>query len=109
MSWLSDVFQKGGPFFIVNTFFLAVVIGLIVERANERHRAACGRFGTAGNQRKRCYGNRSHRPPQRLNESLTRRGLYAKDCRIGIVFARCAHWPVVHRPCASELQLIYIS
>ena len=23
MSWLSDVFQKGGPFFIVNTFFLA--------------------------------------------------------------------------------------
>ena len=33
MSWLSDVFQKGGPFFIVNTFFLAVVIGLIVERA----------------------------------------------------------------------------
>src|SRR3569623_1408955 len=33
MSWLSDVFKKGGPFFIVNTFFLAVVIGLIVERA----------------------------------------------------------------------------
>ena len=33
MSWLSDVFQKGGPFFIVNTFFLAIVIGLIVERA----------------------------------------------------------------------------
>src|SRR3569623_1595370 len=33
MSWLSDVFQKGGPVFIVNTFFLAVVIGLIVERA----------------------------------------------------------------------------
>jgi biopolymer transport protein ExbB/TolQ len=33
MSWLSDVFQKGGPFFIVNTFFLAVVIGLIVERS----------------------------------------------------------------------------
>src|SRR5438477_3816348 len=33
MSWLSDVFQKGGPFFIVNTFFLAVVLGLIVERA----------------------------------------------------------------------------
>lgn len=33
MSWLSDVFQKGGPFFIVNTFFLAVVIGVIVERA----------------------------------------------------------------------------
>ena len=33
MSWLSEVFQMGGPFFIVNTFFLAVVIGLIVERA----------------------------------------------------------------------------
>ena len=33
MSWLSEVFQKGGPFFIVNTFFLAVVIGVIVERA----------------------------------------------------------------------------
>lgn len=33
MSWLSDVFQKGGPFFIVNTFFLAVVLGVIVERA----------------------------------------------------------------------------
>src|SRR6478752_3779937 len=33
MSWLSDVFSKGGPFFIINTFFLAVVIGLIVERA----------------------------------------------------------------------------
>src|SRR5688572_14085306 len=33
MSWLSEVFDKGGPFFIVNTFFLAVVIGLIVERA----------------------------------------------------------------------------
>jgi len=33
MDWLSDVFSKGGPFFIVNTFFLAVVIALIVERA----------------------------------------------------------------------------
>jgi biopolymer transport protein ExbB/TolQ len=33
MSWLSDVFQKGGPFFILNTFFLAIVLGLIVERA----------------------------------------------------------------------------
>ena len=33
MSWLSDVFQKGGPFFIVNTFFLAIVIAVIVERA----------------------------------------------------------------------------
>jgi biopolymer transport protein ExbB len=33
MSWLSKVFDKGGPFFIVNTFFLAIVIGLIVERA----------------------------------------------------------------------------
>jgi biopolymer transport protein ExbB/TolQ len=33
MDWLSDVFSKGGPFFIVNTFFLAVCIALIVERA----------------------------------------------------------------------------
>jgi len=33
MSWLSEVFDKGGPFFIINTFFLAIVIGLIVERA----------------------------------------------------------------------------
>ena len=33
MDWLSDVFQKGGPFFIVNTFFLAICIALIIERA----------------------------------------------------------------------------
>jgi biopolymer transport protein ExbB len=33
MSWLSELFQKGGPFFIINTFFLAVVIGVIVERS----------------------------------------------------------------------------
>ncbi len=33
MSWLSDIFHKGGEFFIVNTFFLAVVVGVIVERA----------------------------------------------------------------------------
>jgi biopolymer transport protein ExbB/TolQ len=33
MDWLSEVFQKGGPFFIVNTFFLAIVLGIIVERA----------------------------------------------------------------------------
>ncbi len=33
MNWLSDVFHKGGPFFVVNTFFLAVVIAIIVERA----------------------------------------------------------------------------
>ncbi len=33
MSWLSELFHKGGPFFIVNTFFLAIVIGVIVERA----------------------------------------------------------------------------
>jgi biopolymer transport protein ExbB len=33
MSWLSDLFTKGGFFFIVNTFFLAIVIGLIVERS----------------------------------------------------------------------------
>jgi biopolymer transport protein ExbB/TolQ len=34
MDRLADIFQKGGPFFIVNTFFLAVVVALIVERAN---------------------------------------------------------------------------
>ena len=33
MSWLSELFDKGGFFFIVNTFFLAIVVGLIVERA----------------------------------------------------------------------------
>jgi len=33
MDWLSEVFSKGGPFFIINTFFLAVCIALIVERA----------------------------------------------------------------------------
>lgn len=33
MEQLADIFHKGGPFFIVNTFFLAVVIALIVERA----------------------------------------------------------------------------
>jgi biopolymer transport protein ExbB/TolQ len=33
MDRLADIFQKGGPFFIVNTFFLAVVLALIVERA----------------------------------------------------------------------------
>ena len=33
MDWLSNVFDKGGPFFIVNTFFLAVCIALIVERS----------------------------------------------------------------------------
>ncbi len=33
MDWLSEVFSKGGPFFIINTFFLAVVIALVVERA----------------------------------------------------------------------------
>jgi biopolymer transport protein ExbB len=33
MDRLADIFQKGGPFFIVNTFFLAVVIALVVERA----------------------------------------------------------------------------
>ncbi len=32
MSWLSDLFGKGGPFFIVNTFFLAIVLAIIVER-----------------------------------------------------------------------------
>jgi putative ABC transport system permease protein len=29
MDRLADIFQKGGPFFIVNTFFLAVVIALV--------------------------------------------------------------------------------
>lgn len=33
MDWLSELFQKGGVFFIVNTFFLAIVLGLIVERS----------------------------------------------------------------------------
>lgn len=33
MNWLSDVFHKGGPFFILNTLFLAIVIAVIVERA----------------------------------------------------------------------------
>jgi biopolymer transport protein ExbB/TolQ len=33
MDRLADIFQKGGPFFIVNTFFLAVVVAIIVERA----------------------------------------------------------------------------
>jgi biopolymer transport protein ExbB len=32
MDRLADIFQKGGPFFMVNTAFLAVVIALIVER-----------------------------------------------------------------------------
>lgn len=33
MNWLSDVFHKGGPFFILNTLFLAIVIAVIVERS----------------------------------------------------------------------------
>jgi len=33
VSWLSELFQKGGPLLIVNIFFLAIVIGVIVERA----------------------------------------------------------------------------
>jgi biopolymer transport protein ExbB len=33
MNWLSEVFHKGGPFFILNTFFLAVVLAIVVERA----------------------------------------------------------------------------
>lgn len=32
MDRLADIFQKGGPFFMVNTAFLAVVVALIVER-----------------------------------------------------------------------------
>jgi len=30
---LSEIFRVGGPFFILNTFFLAIVLALIVERA----------------------------------------------------------------------------
>jgi biopolymer transport protein ExbB/TolQ len=30
--WLSEIFRVGGPFFIVNTFFLAVVLAIVVER-----------------------------------------------------------------------------
>lgn len=33
MSWLSELFQKGGPLLITNVFFLAIVVGIIVERA----------------------------------------------------------------------------
>ncbi len=33
MSWLSHVFHKGGPSFIINTFLLAIVLAIIVERA----------------------------------------------------------------------------
>jgi biopolymer transport protein ExbB/TolQ len=33
MSFLAELFDKGGFFFILNTLFLAVVIGVIVERA----------------------------------------------------------------------------
>ncbi|HET6612355.1 MAG TPA: MotA/TolQ/ExbB proton channel family protein [Kofleriaceae bacterium] len=31
--WIADVFQKGGPFFLVNTLVLAFVLALVVERA----------------------------------------------------------------------------
>lgn len=33
MDTLSDVIQKGGPFFILNIFFLAIVLAIIVERS----------------------------------------------------------------------------
>ena len=33
MDRLGDIFQKGGPFFMLNTFFLALVVGLIIERS----------------------------------------------------------------------------
>ena len=33
MDWIADLFQKGGPFFILNVLFMAVVLALIVERA----------------------------------------------------------------------------
>jgi biopolymer transport protein ExbB/TolQ len=32
MDTLAEIFHKGGPFFIINTLFLAVCIGLIIER-----------------------------------------------------------------------------
>jgi biopolymer transport protein ExbB len=32
MNRLADIFQKGGPFFIVNTVMMAVIIAIIVER-----------------------------------------------------------------------------
>lgn len=32
MDWIVDVFQKGGAFFVVNVFFLAIVLAIIVER-----------------------------------------------------------------------------
>jgi biopolymer transport protein ExbB len=33
MDWIADLFQKGGPFFVVDTIFLAISIAIIVERA----------------------------------------------------------------------------
>lgn len=33
MDWLGDIFKKGGIFFMINTFFLALVIAMIVERS----------------------------------------------------------------------------
>ncbi len=33
LDWLSNVFQTGGPFFVVNTFFLAIVLAMITERS----------------------------------------------------------------------------
>ncbi len=33
MEWLGDIYQKGGFFFMLNTFFLALVVGLIIERS----------------------------------------------------------------------------
>jgi biopolymer transport protein ExbB/TolQ len=33
MDRLADIFQKGGPFFIVNTVMMALIIGVVVERA----------------------------------------------------------------------------
>jgi biopolymer transport protein ExbB len=31
-AWLANIFQIGGPFFILNTFFLAVILAIITER-----------------------------------------------------------------------------
>ncbi len=33
LDFLSEVFDKGGLFFIINTFFLAIIIAMIVERS----------------------------------------------------------------------------
>ena len=32
-AWLSDKYSVGGPFFYINTLFMAVIIAIVVERA----------------------------------------------------------------------------